>query len=304
MKFLGNIKLKLIQKAPEISLGAGIVLLIGSAVYGIYAGTKLKETVNADSERIEEVKTRPDDDENKTKDLALAKVDMGKDLIVLVGPVVALNGLGIALILYSYKVLKKREIALIGAYNALQEAYNEYRRRVYAKYGEDADKQLMLCSPENSMVEVHDLTENGEEGDQNDLPTFLPQYDNAPSVYAIMFDETTSTAFDRKWHRNPEWILSWLRLQEKEANIIFQRDGFLVLNDVYTKLLGYKTTPAGLVSGWWATKDGSTDNHISFGLDKLDPAWEASFKRGFEWSIPLDFNVDGIILDKIERYEA
>ncbi len=105
------------------------------------------------------------------------------------------------------------------------------------------------------------------------------------SVHARLYDKTCL-----EWHNNPEYNRTLLLAQENFANHKLRRDGFLFLNDVYN-MLGLDKTSAGQLVGWLWWGDG--DNYVDFGLthprntDAVD--------------IWLDFNVDGVIYDKIDE---
>jgi hypothetical protein len=59
-------------------------------------------------------------------------------------------------------------------------------------------------------------------------------------------------------------------------------------------MLGIERSRAGAVVGWVIGKEG--DNYVDFGLFDCD---SSRFVNGWERSILLDFNVDGVIWDKI-----
>jgi hypothetical protein len=59
-------------------------------------------------------------------------------------------------------------------------------------------------------------------------------------------------------------------------------------------MLGTERSKAGAVVGWVIGPDG--DNFIDFGIME---AYNHRFVEGIEPSIILDFNVDGVIYDKI-----
>lgn len=62
-------------------------------------------------------------------------------------------------------------------------------------------------------------------------------------------------------------------------------------------MLGIARTNAGQVVGWiYCEKNPVGDNYVDFGIYNLQ---NEGFVNGNERSILLDFNVDGIILDKI-----
>jgi hypothetical protein len=74
--------------------------------------------------------------------------------------------------------------------------------------------------------------------------------------------------------------------------------GHMFLNEVYDAL-GLERTKAGSVVGWIISHDG--DNYVDFGIftDK-DARQYRDFVNGRSNAILLDFNVDGVIYDKID----
>ena len=61
-------------------------------------------------------------------------------------------------------------------------------------------------------------------------------------------------------------------------------------------MLGLERSSAGQVVGWVMNNDG--DNYIDFGMFE---ASSSRFVNGTERSVLLDFNVDGVIYDKIQE---
>lgn len=109
------------------------------------------------------------------------------------------------------------------------------------------------------------------------------------SMYARLYDETNP-----EWHNNAEMNRTILSVKEQWANHKLVMDGFVFLNDIYEQL-GFERSSAGQLVGW--LKDSETgDNYIDFGLyEKRNEA----FINGQEPSVWLDFNVDGVMFDKI-----
>lgn len=124
------------------------------------------------------------------------------------------------------------------------------------------------------------------------------------SDYARFFDETSS-----KWLKGmpPEWYLILLRQTERYANDILKSRykvtdtgerirGHLFLNEVYD-MLGLSRTKAGQVIGWiYDEKNPVGDNFVKFGIYEKH---NMDFVNGYKDTALLDFNVDGLILDKI-----
>jgi len=62
-------------------------------------------------------------------------------------------------------------------------------------------------------------------------------------------------------------------------------------------MLGIERSSAGSVVGWTLTRDGGEgDDYVDFGMFE---AANANFINGTERSIILDFNVDGVIYNKL-----
>jgi hypothetical protein len=115
--------------------------------------------------------------------------------------------------------------------------------------------------------------------------------DESLSVYARCFDESCPN-----WDKNPEMNLLFLKLAEVYCNEKLKSKGYLFLNEVYDQI-GLPRSKAGQIVGWvYDEKNPIGDNYVDFGIYKTS---NASFVNGYERSIWLDFNVDGIIMDKI-----
>jgi hypothetical protein len=104
-----------------------------------------------------------------------------------------------------------------------------------------------------------------------------------PSVYARVFDETNVN-----WERKPEYTLLFLKNVQNYANDFLQVRGHVFLNDVYDRL-GFPRTSEGQVVGWlW---DGKDPKYVDIMIQ--------GFQTNGNSAITLDFNVQGIIYDKI-----
>ena len=118
-----------------------------------------------------------------------------------------------------------------------------------------------------------------------------PMDPSKKSVYARFFDE-----YSPQWTAYPEQNLVFLKHTESMMNDMLLAKKHVFLNEVYDAL-GIERTSAGAVVGWVLNGDG--DNFISFGMYDFDSERGRAFINGNEHSILLDFNVDGVIFDKI-----
>jgi hypothetical protein len=173
--------------------------------------------------------------------------------------------------------MTKRNSALMAAYAGLQKAYDDYRERVRDQLGEE--RELEIYHAGKTDIIKNELDKNEE------IKTVDP---NKWSPYAKMFDEGS-----KHWEKDPEINRLFVQCQQNYANNLLKARGHLFLNEVYD-MLDVERTKAGSVVGWVISKDG--DNFVDFGMYE---AYNARFINGWERSIILDFNVDGVIYDKI-----
>lgn len=128
-----------------------------------------------------------------------------------------------------------------------------------------------------------------DEVDENVTPVDRELY--SVSHYARWFNEKCVA-----WSKDPEQNKFFLLQQQHYANEKLKVRGYLFLNDVYD-MLGIPRTKAGQVVGWiYDPNDPNRDSYVDFGLFNHN---NEDFVNGYENSILLDFNVDGMILDRI-----
>jgi hypothetical protein len=179
-----------------------------------------------------------------------------------------------------------RNAALGAAYTALDKGFREYRARVVEKYGPDEDRNFRYGT---EMVEVED-------GEGKKKKEVVRISRNQPSIYAKFFD-ASSVYFEK----HPESNLIFLKAQQNFANDRLKTRGHLFLNEVYDAL-GLPHTKAGSAVGWLLSRDGSTDNYVSFGLFEGQEQKIRDFVNGYDEAVLLDFNVDGPILNMLEEH--
>lgn len=157
MNFIDNCVQTIKKHSPEILVGLGIT--------GVVVGTVIacKETKKIDP-IIEEHKTQMDSvhkcalegsvvntqtnevveytEKDKNRDTFLVYTKTGFKLVKLYLPATLIIGGSIACILGSHKIMTERNNNLAGAYVSISTAFNEYRKKVAEKYGEQVDAEL------------------------------------------------------------------------------------------------------------------------------------------------------------------
>lgn len=288
-KGVGKVK----RFSPEILMVAGVAGVITAGVLACKATLKLESVVEKAEADIHEVKESRRLEEYDTEtdfNKALAKVYAKRAFQVakLYTPALSVGALGLSCLLGSYGVLNQRNVASIAAYKTLESGFAEYRKRVAEDLGEEKDREYRFGIVEKDVPTFDD------EGKQTGTKKVLDVNIDGWSDYARIFDE-----HNELWSKVPGINQMTLTNQQNWLNDRLNARGYVFLNDVY-KCLGFPATPAGQVVGWLRRDhEDSKDGVIELGIERIEKQGVRDFVNGFERSCVLDFNVDGIIYDKI-----
>lgn len=296
-----KVRFNIKKHSPEILMATGVVGIVASGVMACKATLKVDEVLDKsknDIDRIHEAAdkgvTAAGEDysvEDSKKDLTIVYAKTGVELVKLYAPSVLIGALSISAVVTSNNILRKRNVALAAAYTTVNKSFKEYRGRVVERFGKDLDRELRYDIKAKE-VEVTETDENGNE--TTVTKTYEVVDPNDRSDFARIWDDGCIG-----WTKSPEHNLVFLKQQQAQANNRLQRDGFLFLNDVY-EMLGFPRTSAGQVVGWvYDEKNPVGDNFVDFGIYDLDSEKARDFVNGYERSIVLDFNVDGIVYNLI-----
>lgn len=270
------------KHSPVILTTVGILGGVTAAVLGAKATLKL-EPIVADLELDLENhnQLQHDDEGEKVKTTAQIYAVHTIRIIKLYGPSVSLGAASIVCIVSAQGIMQKRNAALGAAYLAMEKGFTEYRKRVEEALGTEKENELRYGI---KTEELHDT----KAGTVTEVKTPDP---NAYSPYAIFFDQ-----FNKNWKREGELNKYFLQMQQNYANDMLRARGHVFLNEVYD-MIGAERTKAGAVVGWVLSSTG--DNFIDFGIFNAGNERARMFVNGLEAAILLDFNVDGVIFDKI-----
>lgn len=266
------------KNAPRWLFVAGIIGVVGSSVLACRATLKLPEALDEFREELDEVKHDAINQGNvdHNKDVLYVYTKNTLRIARMYGPAILLGGASIAALTTSHVTISRRNVSLTAAYSGLQTAYDAYRERVREEVGKERELDIY----QNARIEKVMV-----DGVETDVRVTDP---NKHSIYARFFDEGS-----RNWVKNAEHNLMFIKCQQNYANDLLQARGHIFLNEVYD-MLGIDRSQAGQHVGWVISKTG--DNFVDFGI--YDES-AANFIRGWEPRVLLDFNVDGVIWDKI-----
>lgn len=289
----GRQLLHLQKQSPQVMFAGGVVAAVVSTVLACRATLKLSDVLDdaaelkAKAEALHAEGHNDDyDDKQYNKDLTVIKVKTVLNVTKLYAPSAGLTMLAVALLTGSHVTLNRRNASTAAAYAAVDQAFEKYRQRVVEQLGSDADQGFRYGT------EVVSETVEGDDGKKKTVKHTRVDSSEMPSKYARFFDELCND-----WKSNPEYNRAFLHCQQNYANDMLKARGHVFLNEVYDAL-GIPRTKEGAIVGWVLNKGG--DNFVDFGIfDDLTNPQVRDFVNGREYSILLDFNVDGVIFDKI-----
>lgn len=328
MKFLKNVKTdefmatvtrtaskygyKLKKASPTIMIFGAAIVGVAATVSGLQGdceGSDILEDHNEMVKAIHETKEKVDSGEmilkegaaytenDYKKDLTTAYVQTGLKLAKIYAPAVTMGTVALGCMFGSHHIMTKRNASLTAAYIALDKAFNEYKGRVTDRFGDRVQQEL---EHNIKAVEV-ETTRKNEQGVEETVKEYTDVAMAHTSPYTLIYDETVSS-----WDKDAQLNMSHLIQAQAAANRKLHRQGHLFLNDVIDILDPYGNgmhhTPEGQVVGWILSQgDPTKENRVDFGVTNYVENNDAlnNFIDGFERSVLLRFNCDGVIIDKI-----
>ena len=279
-RLAGRAGLVLSKHAPTILTAAGTAGFIGTTILASKATLKVEETVAEETALLVKVHEAHDagklEDKDALHDKVILYTRMTTKLAKLYAPALILGAASIVSLATGHGIMLKRNASLAAAYAAVDQAFKTYKKKVESKFGKEAVLDALVSTPQE------DLTK-----DEMTLEAVTAV--DGVSPYGVIFDEDNVN-----WSADEDLAKLHLDCQQQYANDILQTRGHIFLNEVY-KMLGFPHTPAGAVTGW---VKGHGDDFIDFNI--FDGMFEGEDKNGrtvTKWA--LDFNVDGVMWDKI-----
>lgn len=305
---------KATKYAPEALLAVGVGGIIFATVKACKNTPKAEEVLDEFMKAKEEVKSVMNDEKYEEarekanygkvaygKEMAGLYVKYGLKVLRVYAVPLAVGAASLSCIFASHGMLKKRVAGLTAAYTALDGAFRRYRERVVEEYGEEVDKNFKRGIREKEIVIGH---KEGKDGTKKEVKEKVKTIDDISlddvSDYGRWFDAANSTQYREN---DPVYNLAFIKGQETVFNNLLHGRGHVFLNEVYDAL-GFPRTAAGAVTGW---VEGNGDNYIDFGIvehtyrqcNEYNVNDSATFAFSKNDGFYLDFNVDGVILDKI-----
>lgn len=276
-RFMGRSGLVLKQHSPEILLAAGIIGGIAAAVLAAKVTQKAREAVEEIKQEADAIITAPDTvgtEQERNQALGMVYIRGGLKVTKLYAPAIGLGVLSISALLASHGIMTRRQTSLIAAYNAVSEAYAQYRKHVIDEQGEDVDLRYRNGTAWEEVIDEEDgqPTKVAVAGGRSGSP------------YAVLFDDKS-----REWRNDAQLNRFFLKSQQNAANDKLKYQGHLFLNEVYD-MLGLPRTSAGAIVGWVATTNDNSvtapdnewegDGFVDFDIENINNGPAKDFSRG------------------------
>lgn len=295
LKFASRAELQVKKYSPEILLGLGIAGIVGTCVLSCRVTLKSKPMIDEYKEAVTNLKAYWAEEENVKeetssygRDLTILTAKTVLDVGVKYAPAALLGGLSVACLVGGHKIQANRLAALTTAYNAVQTAFTGYRERIREEYGEEKDREAYFGT--RKMTVTDETTDENGKVKKTKKVVDGTTGKETHSVYGRYFDESS-----KFWQKDAEYNLLFLKAVQNQMNDRLDERGHVFLNEVYDAL-GIPRTKAGAVVGWVKS---AGDGYIDFGIYDILNFKSRDFVNGYERSIFLDFNVDGLIYDLI-----
>ena len=288
--------------APEIMI-VGSIVAGAAALYFTARGTmKLEEILDEHNEKIDDIKSELGDVESSEnpEEVTVYKKELTKQYVTTAGkialaylPAAAFAGSSVALSISAHGIMRKRLATSIAALESVTASFEAYRQRVKDKYGEEAERDILTGKHQEKIA----VEKTDKKGNTKLVDQVVDEYGNIVSPYARYFDKYNEN-FLNVSHGNEGcgriYNQEYLEGVQTMMNCKLRVQGYLFLNDVY-RSLGFEDSPEGQLVGWLDQPKDGGDGEVSFNIKHIVP--DINNENEDKWL--LDFNVDGIIVDKI-----
>lgn len=300
-RMVGKTKLSLIKNAPTLSIGAGVVGLVGAVYLSGKAAVKTqdilaehREEMKQEDEAYEEVIVlRQEDPEalpevtEKTHNAAKLSISMqtGVKVLKVYGPTLAVAGLSIASIVYGRNIFQKRLSSLAAALQITTATLERYRTAVAEETGEEKEVEIFKSATQKHLERMANQIDSLEESNS-------ARNKVSRTAFARWFDQTNSM-----WTNQSGENRFLIANSQNYFNDLLNRRGYVFLNEVYTHL-GFQPVPEGQTMGWIRNSD-FPDAVIDFDVFNSQSSESRAFVNDLTPNVLLDFHGVSYILGEL-----
>lgn len=294
-RFAGKMKLKAIANAPELYLAAGTVLIAGGIVTACRATLKaddilddlkveidkINETRELAVEYMEKSETKEDryPETMMAEDLKNTKIQHSVSIAKEFAIPAVMIAAGFGCLYRGHFVLKDRYLGMTAAYESVKALFRQYRDRVVAEQGIEADQKYLFGTKECDVVTMNP--------DGTTQVTKVEEADIKQTPGVMLFD-----SYSKFFVKDRLANASTVGAAESWANRRLYSRGWVLLNEVLERL-DMPIVPNGNCLGW--VFGGEGDNRIDLRMVVCPGTCE--------YEIEIDPNFDGDITKLITMYD-
>lgn len=277
---------------PDLLVAVGLIAGASTVVSAVKQSENMPEILDEAKAEIDEIKevARYNEDMDSRKPIAKVYMKTGLKIAKNYAKPVCYGLVSVTSILYSHNLMKRRNAEALAAATSYEKMFNNFYKSVAEKYGLEEAQKLRHGLEETEVVTTD------EEGKEVTKKVFSYKTSSRDDVsdYSKIFDE-----LNPNWSKYPGDNVLFLKRIQCFANEKLAAQGHLFLNEV-CDLGGWPRTKAGQVVGWTRNGENSGGRVLfsCFDLANLKPT-DIAFINGYESSVLVDFNIDGVIIDKI-----
>lgn len=284
------------KHAPTILSVTASIGVVATGYLAWQAGTRFEDVEGRDWERRKECFNNADNipgDEVPAYERKL-RILFILDTAKSVAPAAIVGGATIAMIYFSNSISKKRLAAIGAAYTALQTAFDGYKKTMVDALGKETVEKIVRPKLPNYEKTAEEILSSDNKSDAADVADAVIASIRDLSPYSRIITEESSNC----WDTNEDYTSENIAAVQLWANRRLERKGHLFLNEVYDQL-GLSRTREGSVVGWLKNSENG-DGYVSFGdYDTNIYRVPSDDRTRVDSNFILDFNVDGMIWDKI-----
>lgn len=284
------------KHAPTILSVTASAGVIATGYLAWHAGTRFEDVEGRDWERrkecIRNADNIPDEDvPNMERKLRILFI---LDTARTVAPAAIVGAATITMIYFSNSISKKRLAAVGAAYTALQTAFDGYKKTMVDALGKETVEKITRPKLPNYDKTAEEILSSDNKSDAAAVADAVIASISDLSPYARIITEESSNC----WDTSEDYTSENLAAVQLWANRRLERKGHLFLNEVFDQL-GLSRTREGAVVGWIKNSEVG-DGYVSFGDFESNTYRVPSddYSR-VDTNFIVDFNVDGMIWDKI-----
>lgn len=284
------------KHAPTILSVAASAGVVATGYLAWQAGTRFEDCEGRDWDRRKECIRNAD----QIADEDVRKIEMKNRILFILdtaytcAPAAIAGAATIAMIYFSNSISKKRLAAVGAAYTVLQTAFDDYKKSMVTALGEETVAKITRPKLPNYDKTAEEILSSDNKSDAAAVVDAVLASITNLSPYARIITEESSNC----WDTSEDYTSENLAAVQLWANRRLERKGHLFLNEVFDQL-GLSRTREGAVVGWIKNSEVG-DGYVSFGdFDSNTYRVPSDDYSRVDTNFILDFNVDGMIWDKI-----